>query len=457
MKINHTEITMSRYLYLFLMGGILLCYPVIQAFDSSSIRYPVVLIVVQIVAVIAGIRMGKFWRDPGFMLMATLIIYQMIRVVIKDKDSFFSNSVCESVFNGLWCIAGCYGIGKALTIKQLQSFLSKLIMVWTICILIHCIISLYAAWTNQEIYNLSKGAFWGITWYDRLLVGYRFPTIAGSVLSISGLIALCATITKKKPGVKVFYCIALLIISITLSLTDTRASIISLSAGAGIAVFIVVYKQCLEKANNPYRWITAIICMIVVSVVFLVVIMKFSTVFNAVKTNKISIISIAKAESITDAIEARGFSGTDPLSGRTGIWREVIHYLFNHPVSLFFGESIYQPMNGPNMQLQAKVSHCHNMPLQILLESGLIGLLLVICFGIYISIRAFRIIKSNNAPLWLKLIPSVAICILIGDLAECYCWFKQWNLPVLAFLFVTVGIINAYGDPKANDAENLQI
>ena len=467
---------LPKLIYAILMSILLISYLVIQAFDHEPFALPTTLVLPMTAAAVLGIWLGRLWRDKGFLLMIALLLFQIIRVAVKGGDLFFSDVVNESLINGLWVIGGCYALGRILSAKQLKSFIRTLVAVWTICITLQCLIALYGAWTDHEVLNLSGGSCWGIPYAywqeyiaERLHVGYAYPTVAGSTLSLSGALAFGAVLAVRPKWAKVLYGLAFLVIIITLGLTDARASILSLSASVGVLVFSTVIwltgrKDQKSAASVPKtrgkqfcRWLIAFVSMIVVFLISTMVILKAAPVFNEVKTKGSVCLSSASAEEAEGEwkrkVQSRGLNGMSALNGRDTVWREVINYCTESRKRLLFGESIADPMAGPNLRLQTPMSHCHNMIVQILLESGLTGLLLVICFGAYITIRAFRIIKSSIFPLWIKLLPAIPVSVLVGDLAECFGWFRQWKIPALAFMFVAFGIIDAYGDRKVNHQE----
>ncbi len=466
--------SLPKLIYAILMGIILISYLVIQAFDHDPFALPTILVLPMMAAAVFGIWLGRLWKDKGFLLIVALLVLQIIRVAIKGGHLLFSDTVSESLFNGLWAIAGCYALGRILSVKQIKDFLRIFVAIWTIGMVIQCLIALYAAWTDHEILNLSGGSVWGIPYSiweeyiaERLLVGYVHPTVAGSTLSISGVLAFNALLAVPRKRERVLYGLAYLVIIITLGLTDARTSFLSLSAGIGVSVFSAVlwlirrYWKATEQGEKSGRketlaWLTAAACMIAVFTVSVIAVMKVAPVFNDVKTKGGGVITSARAEEEGEwkrKVQSRGFEGSDPLNGRVNIWKEVIRHCTKNPKRLLFGESIAEPMAGPNIRLESTVAHCHNMFIQILLESGLSGLLLVISFGISMAVKGFRIINSRKTTLWIRLLPALVVSVLVGDLAECFGWFRQWKIPALAFMFVAFGIINAYGDRKVNHQE----
>ncbi len=452
-------------IYVILTAGLLLGYLLIQAFDHEPFPYPAGLALERIAVASLGIWLGKLWKDKGFLLLAVLLLIQIIRVVFKDAHLLFSDVVGTNILNALWVTAGCYSLGRILSIKKTKGFLKVIAALWTIGTVIHCGIALYAAWNDLEIVNLNGdsiwvgGSIWGIIWEERLIVSYLYPTMSGSVLSISGVFVLFALVMTEKKRIKVLYGLAILLIVIALGLTDARTSYISFSTGCGVIAGLLVLwhirkgkdhraKVIPGKEGGLYPWFVAGICAIIVCVVTIVAISRITPLFNQIKIRGGLLCSIAYADEQAPGrlqVISRGFSGSDVLSGRIEVWKSIWHYVSAEPGRFLFGVSVYNPMSGPNQLSGSVMGHCHNMFLQILLESGLIGLLLVLAFVFYTARNAWRIINSKTLPLWPRLIPAIAISVLVGDLAECFGWFAEWKGPALPFLSIACGIINVIG------------
>lgn len=465
MMVKQKDRTVTQFIYATLLGGLLLGYLLIQAFDHEPFSFPGWLAFLRVLAAIMGIWLGKLWKDKGFLLLSVFLLIQIIRVVFKDAHLIFSDVVGTNILNGLWVVAGCYSLCRILSVKQVKGFLKVIAALWTIGTVIHCGIALYAAWTDLEIGNLNGdsiwvgGSIWGIIWEERLIVSYLYPTMSGSVLSISGVIALFALVMTEKKNIKILYGLAILLTVIALGLTDARTSYISFSAGCGVIAGLLVLWHFRKEKDQKAKavpgkecglnsWFVAGICAIIVCVVAIVAISRITPLFNQIKIRGGLLSSIAYADEQAPGklqVISRGFSGSDVLSGRIEVWKSIWHYVSAEPGRLLFGVSVYNPMSGPNQLSGSVMGHCHNMFLQILLESGLIGLLLILAFGLYTARNAWRIINSKTLPLWPRLIPAIVVSVLVGDLAECFGWFAEWKGPVLPFLFLTCGIINAIG------------
>lgn len=461
----------SQLVYAVFIGLLLLGYQAIQIFDHEAVSFPAVLAAFRIGAAIVGIILGKLWKDKGFLIIFILLFYQTIQIALKQSGLFFSDSVSTELLNGLWAIGGCYAIGRILSRERIREFLHVFVIAWLALMAVQCLVALYAAWTDQPISNLSGGSIWGIPhskngagYPERLRIGYESPTLSGSALSVSAIMALCALLSEKRKEIRILHCIAFIIVFVALGLTNARTSILSLSVGAALITFLSILEmrnkkgkesaEAIEKKKTIWTWAAAVVCMVAVLALSVFISLKIPVLFGEAKMKGNLVVTSAKAEETTSeepwnqTIQSRDFTGSRILTGRDEVWQKVIQYLMEKPQRFIFGESIYNPMTGPNMQFRKPMGHCHNMVLQILLENGLVGLLIVLVFTSYTTRNAFRIVTSKTSSLWLKLIPVIPVSILVGDLAECFGWFHEWKGPALPFLFVACGIINAVGSKQ---------
>ena len=460
----------NKYRYYWVaMGFLLLGYLLIPAFDDDALVYPAWLAFVRVMISIIALGIGRPWKDKGCRLLVLLLLYQIIRVVIKDPNQLFALGTSSSLLNAIWVVIGCYSFARIIKLPVLKKLFHCFILLWTIGTIVHCSVALYAVWTNRQIVNFGGHNYWGLhSWYYRLKIGYSYPTTAGSFLSVSGVLALYALITEDSlKQIKIIYGFSYILIIITLSLTDARTSFISLSVGVGCLVGAVIKhrmesrgyirgkKGWTDKKTNLVACSVSIISIIVSFIITLFIITKAAPAFVKIRSGQGIVITTAKAEEQEKIIvDSRGFSSANVLSGRGELWRNVFKYVIEEPQRLMFGESIDDPMGGINQRIGESMGHTHNMILQILLESGLVGLLLVFIFALYTAKNVLRIISSKTLPLWIKLIPAIPVSVLVGDLAECFGWFAEWKGPALPFLFVACGIINVIGNKQNDNPED---
>ena len=157
-------------------------------------------------------------------------------------------------------------------------------------------------------------------------------------------------------------------------------------------------------------------------------------------------------------IQARGFDADDLLSGRTWIWRQTLEHLRDNPLTLLTGRSVANPTKDTGIMRTETIEteHCHNMFLQTLLESGIPGLALMIAFIACTARRAVRLIRAEDAPMLLRLVPAAVCTIWVGELTECIVRMSNYRVPNFALLMLYAGVVCALGrrgDAKAAEKE----
>lgn len=474
-----------RTVYAVLMGFLMLSYAIVMAFQTEGLAYPSALQFGRIAAAILGIWLGKLWKDKGFWIITALFLYQMIRMAAEGKTGlFFAASVSENILNAVWAIGGCYALGRVLHPREQKSFFRILVFSWTVLIAVHCVLALAAAWNGKVIWDLNGGSFWGLgdtqgsgnyiyaaqnatnTGGEQRLYLCLYPTVAGCYLSISGLAALGALLAEKRKALKAFYGIALILITIALSLTDSRASVLSMAAGAGVlagAILLWKLRQKAEEAKEAGKpakgkhllaWAAAILCMAAVFGAATLVMRKITPAFNTLRARGGITVTAAIAEEKTETQEtpeAVISNRAITASARIWIWQRAAEYILHHPNTLLFGDSVVDPTAGMNETESFKLSHCHNMVLQIWLESGIIGLLIVAVFTVYVCFHALRVLTGRKRTLLFRILLAVAASIFVGDLAECFTWFRSVQSLALPVMFIAAGCICTAGKQQVNE------
>lgn len=425
---------------------------------GSGIGMPLVIWITRVAAALLAIYLGKLWKDRGFQILSAYTLLFFFRVFISHPENTFNAEMAESIFSALWLFAGCYGLGRILDGKTLKKLLKTTATIWTIGIVIYSAFGIYAAWTDRIINSLGQGTFQliGDVWYRLQLI--YLPTAAGSILSVSALIALIMAIGKKKKVWKAFFFLAALIIIITLALTDSRSAYLSVSAGMAVITFALVRNYFQKKLQNkPVQWIRWTITIIAVLITFAIVFFLLMRVIPSFNNLKIKgLVPAAYAEEADNAgksLAQRGFHTVDIFSGRIELWESIWRHLTGSLKILLFGESKV----GPLLSIGSDYAHCHCLYIQILLESGLIGILLIIAFIFYVLIYSFKAIEQKSNPVWVKLLPAVCLSLLAGDTVECFMWLRSSQCPMNAVFFIAAGMLyfrtdhnKAVKDPERN-------
>jgi len=235
---------------------------------------------------------------------------------------------------------------------------------------------------------------------------------------------------------------------IAMAFTNTRTAYITFSLGVGYMAFILVYRKS-EKGKKRKEWLSwakGIACMLAVFAVLLFAIMQITPTFNRIKQQR-GFLPVAQAEEreTTESvvIATRDFTQVDLLTGRPTIWGDVMRHIGKDPMLLLTGESKIQPVRKVELtRWKSTLAHCHNILIQVLLESGIPGVLFVLSFMIYTVVHVFRVARNTSLPLWISLMPAIIVAIWVGDLVETFSWLRSGQCVMAVSLFIACGIVN---------------
>lgn len=442
-----------KYGYIGLMAVCLLWYLYSLATFSSVYQKRVWVWVTRCLATGLAVYLGKLWKDKGFLALAAFMLLIFLRALIPT-NTLADHDVQESLFLAVWLFGACYGLARVLSLKELKCFITVLTVIWTVCMTVYSAIGIYAAWTDQAVYAIGGRSRWFIS-EGRLNLIFYYNS-AASLLCTSALILTCAILNLKRKWLLIPAILALVIMLIAIALTDSRTEKISYSLGlGGMSALAILYG--LRKRNTGRKWTNAVICggcFLVITAAMVLVFSRITPLFNHLKVNGASPIATAHAESLqagTTMIKLRGLDdGGSLLNGREAIWQGIFDYLKQNPMILLYGTSIFNPMSGPNEGLLPSrgqtYPHAHNTLIQVLLESGIPGLLLICAFLAVLVICGIRLMRNKNKqPEWIRLLPAAVFALCIGEMVECFIVLLRPYTPQQALVFIGMGIICAYG------------
>lgn len=438
--------TSGKIVYAVLMSGLLLGYLAVIAFykdptiTGETFHFPIYVWILRIITAGMAIRLGELWKDKTFLILAAYLLLKLVRVAIPDMNNLFTEPVSDTLLTGLWVFTACYGLPRILSKEQLKRFLAVNGSVWTIGMVIYSMLGICAAWTDQWIWTIGKGSGWGIFTDKRLYLVY-YVTSSGSILSISAVMALCGAVLAKRKTNKLLFILAMLPIILALSLTDSRCAQVTLGVGMAAVTGLYLLNK-LQHQKKSVQWLIALVAAAAVLVIVVISTMKSISLFNQLKVKGL-VISHAQAEETAGTILSnRGFIGDDPLNQRPATWNAVLNVLQANPGYLLCGTSILNPMEPVNASpwVTLQVAHTHCMPLMILLENGIPGLLLMGVFRTLIAKRTIPQIKKTGFTLE-KAAIAAALSIMAGELIECFTWLHSGQIPTMPFFFITLGIL----------------
>ncbi len=445
-------------LYTILQGFLLLEFVwEMLTYKTPGYTAPVWVWALRITAAFAGIILGKLWQDRGFRLLAVLLLFQFFRLFLSEPARLYENSVSQYLMGGLWAFGGCYALGRVLTRDQAKRFLLIVTAVWLVWMLAYCGIGIYTAVTRNRVNNLA-GTGWrltGATAALRLNMIY-LATVSGAVAGLSALGALLAGVSVRNRAVKAVFFAAALVLLAALCLTDARSAQVVAAAGIGLLCGLLLYRRLTSRGTRGALWYS-LLAVLLAAAAALLLLQQVTPMLNRLRAGgfPVSRALAEEADSIDSYdIAARGF-GDDLLHGRGTVWKNVLLYLKNNPLLLLTGASVYVPMSGVIAQesMTFAAGHSHNLALQMLLESGIPGLLLAGGFVLYAAVRCLRVLRNGSSPLWLRVLPVLPAAALLGELVECFLWQNAYYSPILFWVITVLGVICAAGAPDGRPAE----
>ena len=437
-----------KAIYVGLMAFCLLSFLWTLLIGSGVDNMPPIIWYARMATVPLAIYLGKLWKNTGFRILTVYTAIFFLRCFILDQNSIFEEEVAENIISALWLFSACYGMGYVLNEKQLKRFLLICTGIWTAGMTVLSCMGIYTAWTEKTIPLLGNSGIY-VNVDQRVSIVY-LATITGAMLGITILIAMLVVFSTRSKLTKRLLILPFIPLLLALALTDSRTAYISVSAGMGCMGFSAFYYYCQSRSNgradkhNWKPWIFGILIMLVIFSLLLWGIMQVTPLFNQVKMR--GLIPRAYAEEVEKtAVSSRGFSG-HVLTGRAELWEQIFDYLKQNPIALLIGESKLSPLHIVNNYK----AHCHSIYIQVLLESGIPGLLLFLAFIIYTLIHAIRVILDSEQPLWIRLLPAIPVSLWVGDLAENFTWLRSSQCPMPAILCIAAGILCAQASGRKN-------
>ncbi|GAA0768054.1 hypothetical protein GCM10008908_07880 [Clostridium subterminale] len=384
----------------FVIGALLSSLITIIPFFARLITFNKLFIVWGMVIIIKDLLSKKiiFKNKLRFILIIFCLFYG-ITVILNYENNFISQ---VSHFGYILCtifILYSYdlSIEKMKYIKNIYTF-NKIFNLYS-CIF--TTISLILIITGTKLsYKNSMGVdrFIGIGINNRAAGMYGNPIDFGFICMFT--IFLCTInliILKKFNKRSIFYIVNIVLHIICLPLTGSRGSLLGTALFIILMCFFTFFKKIDNMSKNERKkilFITIPIVSIFMVIGLVAIINKYTNIEN---TADITNIEKPYSDVMEEKNEAflgdRGNFQGNPLSGRLGTWRSGLKAIAKKPV---FGYGLINTLEhaknieGSEVEYYNLSGGMHNIFLEFLIGSGLIGL---ICFLIFIVSYIVLIIK----------------------------------------------------------------
>ena len=274
-------------------------------------------------------------------------------------------------------------------------------------------------------------------------------------------------LTRNRLG-RVLYVLASLVQYAALGLTVARTAFISVSIALGLLLACgLMAKLRGNRLSEKLVRLISFILAAALAVGSFLLLSKSPELFGDVKeqvrsntaestdaaedtgTEEAAATSAPRSTNTQSTVQPRPITmDENMLTQRQFAWQAVYRYIRQHPETLLYGASVVMPMAEVNPLADienAAWDHAHNMYIQILLECGIPGIILLVLFLYSLARAALRLFFSKDKPLWQRALPVIPICILISELAECMTMLV-YNLPALAFLMLFSGLVIKFAE-----------
>ena len=410
---------------------------------------------------------GQAFRRKTTWVLASGLALIFLRCFFGGRDTFYWGY--RSVIYGVLAFGVCYQTAFGLSKKWLLTFLRLLLALWTLFMAGLSLVGIWAALYDQTITTAAGGVYRiGVT-YSRLYL-LTFCTNSGSNLALSLLAALIGMLLTRNRLGRVLYVLASLVQYAALGLTVARTAFISVSIALGLLLACGLMAKLRGKrlSERLVRLISFILAAALAAGSFLLL-SKSPDLFGDVKEQVRSSTDVVESTDTEEGTGTEEAAATpaprstntqstvqrrpitmdeNMLTQRQFAWQAVYRYIRQHPETLLYGTSVVMPMAEVNPLADienATWDHAHNMYIQILLECGIPGIILLVLFLYSLARAALRLFFSKDKPLWQRALPVIPICILISELAECMTMLV-YNLPALAFLMLFSGLVIKFAE-----------
>ncbi len=238
---------------------------------------------------------------------------------------------------------------------------------------------------------------------------------SNNVITFSAIIILCYSIYCINKNRIIIRSLLFPLIVFTVLISGERSNIIFIPLALIITYIVQSKKNKLTRYLNILCILGMIIAFVIISEPFLVRYRLFARIFMAVNTYN---------------------SGGDITSGRSILYSKAIELWLQKPI---FGNGwFYFYSNNVGILKDAKRSHAHNMPLELLCDMGIVGTILVFLPIVRVYIDNLKAIKIEKS--YYKQIYKFTLTIQSFFLFDSMLHVTYYSTSIIVIYFVTIFI-----------------
>lgn len=349
----------------------------------------------------------KFLRGKRVIHFEWLDLTVLLFAIVFFLAGVFSASPMDSLFPALVFI--CFMCGYYLVVNLIRS------TEW----IIRCYYAVLSAAIIVALYGIYQNFFGGVstTWQDTTM----FADISGRVVS-----------TFENPNVLAEYLIMILPVAAAGFLTAKNISqkLLFLFMGG-------ILGTCLIFTWSRGAWLGFLLGMML----FLLMYSKKTLVLGLLGVFGIPFLPFILPDSIINRFTSIGNLGDTSTSYRVHIWQGTFNMLEDHFLGgIGIGVNVFSKVY-PRYALAAieKAPHSHNLYLQILVETGIIGLFLFLVF-LFAFVRHNFTFYAKPQPLKPRLFCAALFCGILSVLAQGMTDYIWYNYRVYLIFWLLIGL-----------------
>lgn len=373
-------------------------------------------------------------KQSGFarrrLLLAGLAVAWFFISQVQHKLSGMENQIITTVF-GVYLLAFPFA---ALTDDRENigiRWIGKLLVAAALVLVVFSVILLLdmvpVAWQDF------------LYWDGSRLTVFWHPNISACYLMIGMGFGTALLMQAKKPLTRVLLALAVAVQFLAMALTNCRTTLLLTGAlFGGIAFFrifrgswkqfvlgllaaVLVLVGSFKMSGMLYQWNEDRILA------------NISTLQEADAQNQPEAETGAQEGLVTDNPQGTLLNDMSTLNGRTYIWKSALQAVRENKTLALWGTAYIG--NVVSIYNFFPVEHSHNSWMEVLLRSGIPGLLMALVFTGICAVSAAKLLLNRETELWKKIIAMTTVCVMVTGFLEPYLFGGSAYYHVIDFVF----------------------